>query len=244
MGVGLSPTILPAAGKPTFELGPDEMEIGIGIHGERGVRRGPLESADQIAGDLRSRDGAYHQGTVWAWLIDRLFTRPIAGRTLATFRALGEALTDPHRRARLSTLMGRWAIDVRTGIPMVVAALYLSLLAVIFIGMGHWTGLSSSAYALSPFTLPAFSTLTAAEFGWAIVLAFAAAGLSQVELVEEPFELDFDEWFDRGTPLAPKAEVRARILSGRARGFDPERRADGGITLRCVRVLARGLRAN
>jgi dihydroxyacetone kinase-like protein len=52
MGVGLSPTILPAAGKPTFELGPDEMEIGIGIHGERGVRRGRLESADQIAGDL------------------------------------------------------------------------------------------------------------------------------------------------------------------------------------------------
>jgi hypothetical protein len=47
--------------------------------------------------------------------------------------------------------------------------------SVIFIGMGHWTGLSSSAYALSPFTLPAFSSLTAAEFGWAIVLAFAAA---------------------------------------------------------------------
>ena len=47
--------------------------------------------------------------------------------------------------------------------------------SVVFIGMGHWTGLSSSAYALSPFSLPAFSTLTAAEFGWAIVLAFAAA---------------------------------------------------------------------
>ena len=47
--------------------------------------------------------------------------------------------------------------------------------SVIFIGMSHWTGLSSSAYALSPFSLPAFSTLTAAEFGWAIVLAFAAA---------------------------------------------------------------------
>ena len=40
--------------------------------------------------------------------------------------------------------------------------------SVIFIGMGHWTGLSTSAYALSPFTLPAFSSLTAAEFGWAI----------------------------------------------------------------------------
>ena len=47
--------------------------------------------------------------------------------------------------------------------------------SVVFIGMGHWTGLSSAAYALSPISLPAFSTLTAAEFGWAIVLAFAAA---------------------------------------------------------------------
>ena len=47
--------------------------------------------------------------------------------------------------------------------------------SVIFIGMGHWTRLSSSAYALSPFTLPAFSTLTVADFGWAIALALAAA---------------------------------------------------------------------
>jgi hypothetical protein len=47
--------------------------------------------------------------------------------------------------------------------------------SVIFIGMGHWTGLSSSAYALSPFTLPAFSGLTATESGWAIALALAAA---------------------------------------------------------------------
>ena len=52
MGVGLSPTILPAAGKPTFELGDGEMEIGIGIHGEPGVRRGPLETADEVADDL------------------------------------------------------------------------------------------------------------------------------------------------------------------------------------------------
>lgn len=52
MGVGLSPTILPAAGKPTFDLDEGEMEIGIGIHGERGVRRGALEPADQIADSL------------------------------------------------------------------------------------------------------------------------------------------------------------------------------------------------
>jgi dihydroxyacetone kinase len=54
MGVGLSPTILPAAGKPTFELGEGEMEIGIGIHGEPGVGRAPLEPADAIADQLFS----------------------------------------------------------------------------------------------------------------------------------------------------------------------------------------------
>lgn len=48
MGVGLSPTILPAAGEPTFSLAEGEMEVGIGIHGEPGQHRGPLESADQI----------------------------------------------------------------------------------------------------------------------------------------------------------------------------------------------------
>ena len=55
--------------------------------------------------------------------------------------------------------------------------------SVVFIGMGHWTGLSSSAYALSPFSLPAFSTLTVAEFGWAIALAFTVA-LVTVVIIE------------------------------------------------------------
>lgn len=52
MGVALSPCTLPAAGVPTFTLGEGEMEIGMGIHGEKGVRRGPLEGADQIAAEL------------------------------------------------------------------------------------------------------------------------------------------------------------------------------------------------
>lgn len=49
MGIGLAPTILPTTGQPSFELGQGEMEIGIGIHGEPGSRRGPLETADEIA---------------------------------------------------------------------------------------------------------------------------------------------------------------------------------------------------
>jgi dihydroxyacetone kinase-like protein len=49
MGVALSPCTVPMAGKPTFIIGEDEMEIGMGIHGEPGVRREKLQSADQIA---------------------------------------------------------------------------------------------------------------------------------------------------------------------------------------------------
>jgi dihydroxyacetone kinase-like protein len=80
MGVGLSPTILPAAGKPTFELGPDEMEIGIGIHGERGVRRGRLESADRIATDLLEKiaaDFPLARGDSVAVLVNGLGATPL-----------------------------------------------------------------------------------------------------------------------------------------------------------------------
>jgi dihydroxyacetone kinase-like protein len=49
MGVALSSCTVPAAGKPTFELGETEMEIGIGIHGEPGRYREPLGTAAEIA---------------------------------------------------------------------------------------------------------------------------------------------------------------------------------------------------
>ena len=49
IGVGLSPVTLPAVGKPTFTIGEDEMEIGMGIHGEPGMKREQMQTADQIA---------------------------------------------------------------------------------------------------------------------------------------------------------------------------------------------------
>ncbi len=52
MGVALEPCQLPGVATPSFTLGPDEMEIGLGIHGEPGVRRGPLRSADEVTDDL------------------------------------------------------------------------------------------------------------------------------------------------------------------------------------------------
>ena len=51
-GVALTPCIVPQAGKPTFSIAEDEMEIGMGIHGEPGVRIGKLETADKIADEM------------------------------------------------------------------------------------------------------------------------------------------------------------------------------------------------
>jgi len=48
MGLALTPCTVPHAGKPSFELGETEMELGIGIHGEPGRKRVPLAPADQI----------------------------------------------------------------------------------------------------------------------------------------------------------------------------------------------------
>jgi dihydroxyacetone kinase-like protein len=48
MGIALTSCTVPAAGKPTFELGEDEMEVGVGIHGEPGRRRAKLASAAEI----------------------------------------------------------------------------------------------------------------------------------------------------------------------------------------------------
>jgi SAM-dependent methyltransferase len=76
-----------------------------------------------------------------------------------------------------------------------------------------------------------------------IVDLFRAAGLQSVRLVEESFSLDFDEWFDRGTPSLPKAEVRARIEAGPAsRGFSARPETGGRLAIDCRRAIVRGVK--
>ena len=69
IGVALSACEVPGSGRPTFELPEGEMEIGMGVHGEPGIERGPLLPADEVAqalvgailadaGDLGGRDVA------------------------------------------------------------------------------------------------------------------------------------------------------------------------------------------
>jgi dihydroxyacetone kinase-like protein len=79
MGVALSPCTIPAAGVPTFELPVGQMEIGMGIHGEPGVRRGALETADQIARELTTAllaDLPYRRGDEVGVLVNGLGATP------------------------------------------------------------------------------------------------------------------------------------------------------------------------
>jgi phosphoenolpyruvate---glycerone phosphotransferase subunit DhaK len=65
MGMAITPCTVPAAGKPTFELGPDEMEMGIGIHGEPGRERTLLGTARSIVmtmGEAISSDLSLRRG--------------------------------------------------------------------------------------------------------------------------------------------------------------------------------------
>jgi dihydroxyacetone kinase len=79
MGVALSPCTVPAAGRPTFSLGDDEMEIGMGVHGEPGRHRGPLETADAVAERLTRaalEDLPFRRGDRVAVLVNGLGATP------------------------------------------------------------------------------------------------------------------------------------------------------------------------
>ncbi len=52
MGVALSPCIVPEIGKPSFNIADGEMEIGMGIHGEPGIEKGPLKPADEVVSQM------------------------------------------------------------------------------------------------------------------------------------------------------------------------------------------------
>jgi dihydroxyacetone kinase-like protein len=79
MGVALSPCIVPEVGKPSFTIAEDEMEIGMGIHGEPGIQREPLKSADQIVDRMMNAiltDLPYEKGDEVAVLVNGLGATP------------------------------------------------------------------------------------------------------------------------------------------------------------------------
>jgi len=79
--------------------------------------------------------------------------------------------------------------------------------------------------------------------GGELVDLFAGAGLRDIRLVEDSFTLDFDEWFDRGTPGDTKSAVRERLLSGPViRSFRRRLLENGSIRIDCVRAIVRGVK--
>jgi dihydroxyacetone kinase-like protein len=80
MGVALSPNIVPEIGKAQFSIGENEMEIGMGIHGEPGIRRGQLKSVDGIVEEMMASilpDLPYKAGDDVAVLVNGLGATPL-----------------------------------------------------------------------------------------------------------------------------------------------------------------------
>jgi dihydroxyacetone kinase-like protein len=123
MGVALGPCIVPMAGTPTFTIGDDEMEIGMGIHGEPGVRREKLQSADEITTrmmDAILADLQPESGDQVAVMVNGLGATPpeelyimfrkahdiLAGQEISVYRAyVGEYATSMEMAGASITLM-------------------------------------------------------------------------------------------------------------------------------------------
>ena len=80
MGVALTSCIPPAKGTPIFDIGDDEMEVGVGIHGEPGRRREKIKSADEITAELFeavAKDVPFNAGDRVAIMVNGLGGTPI-----------------------------------------------------------------------------------------------------------------------------------------------------------------------
>lgn len=79
MGMALSPCTVPLAGKPTFTIAEDEMEIGMGIHGEPGIKREKLQTVDEITQRMTAKileDLAPKEGDTLAVMVNGLGATP------------------------------------------------------------------------------------------------------------------------------------------------------------------------
>ncbi len=80
LGIALSPCILPRVGEPGFTIKDDEMEVGMGIHGEAGIRVEKMKEADAITDDMMAmliKDLPYQKGDEVAVLLNGLGSTPL-----------------------------------------------------------------------------------------------------------------------------------------------------------------------
>ena len=113
LGVALSPCILPEAGKPTFEIEDDEIEIGMGIHGEPGIKREKLKSANNLVDDLYKRiidDSKLKANDNIAVMINSLGATPLEELYIISKR-VNENLSNS-KINNIKTYVGRYATSM------------------------------------------------------------------------------------------------------------------------------------
>jgi dihydroxyacetone kinase-like protein len=113
IGFALTPCIVPQAGKPTFTIGDDEMEMGMGIHGEPGIWRDKLKPADAIADEMLDRllqDSGVGRGERVSLLVNSLGATPLE-ELYILFRRLRARLTDAGVTI-VAPLVGRYATSM------------------------------------------------------------------------------------------------------------------------------------
>ncbi|MEO1192279.1 MAG: dihydroxyacetone kinase subunit DhaK [Pseudomonadota bacterium] len=125
VGMALTPCVVPQAGKPTFTLGENEMEMGMGIHGEPGIRREALRPADEIADemiDLLLADRPIEPGSRVSILVNSLGATP-QEELYILFRRVKERL-EGAGATLLQPLVGRYATSMEmTGATMTLCHL-------------------------------------------------------------------------------------------------------------------------
>ena len=113
LGVALSPCILPEAGKPTFEINDDEIEIGMGIHGEPGIKREKLRPANDLVDDLYKRileDSKLQSNDNIAIMINSLGATPLEELYIVSKR-INENLSNSKIK-NVKTYVGRYATSM------------------------------------------------------------------------------------------------------------------------------------
>tara|TARA_B100000029_G_scaffold178182_1_gene175574 strand:- start:1714 stop:2709 length:996 start_codon:yes stop_codon:yes gene_type:complete len=113
LGVALSPCILPEAGNPTFEISDDEIEIGMGIHGEPGIKREKLRPANDLVDDLYKRiidDSKLKSNDNIAIMINSLGATPLEELYIVSKR-VNENLSNS-KINNIKTYVGRYATSM------------------------------------------------------------------------------------------------------------------------------------
>ncbi|MBS7706180.1 dihydroxyacetone kinase subunit DhaL [Chelatococcus asaccharovorans] len=173
MGVALTPCVVPAAGSANFEIGPDEIEFGLGIHGEAGVSRQVIASSRVIVGSLIEKivaDKGLVSGDRVVLLVNNLGSTPtmelniVARDTLESLADRGIAIDRAYCGTFLTAIeMAGISLSVLKSDAATLAALDAGTVAPGWLANG--STIAPPARSAARIAIPPTSTKTAEEDG-------------------------------------------------------------------------------